>query len=161
LRTHLSAVLPDYMVPVAFVRLDAFPLTPNGKLDRRALPIPSNEAFARQIYKTPQGETEMALAAIWGGLLGMEQISRHDNFFALGGDSLLAVHMIGHLRQRGLALTASDLFQSPVLADLAKRLGQHQSIEIPPNVITPATQQLIPAMLPLVDLTQADIDHIV
>ncbi|MBD2813407.1 amino acid adenylation domain-containing protein, partial [Xenorhabdus sp. Flor] len=161
LRTHLSAVLPDYMVPAAFVRLDAFPLTPNGKLDRRALPVPDSEAFARQIYETPQGETEIALAAIWGELLGMEQISRYDNFFALGGHSLLAVHMIGHLRQQGLALTASDLFQSPVLSDLARMLGQHQTIEIPPNVITPATQQLTPAMLPLVDLTQADIDHIV
>ncbi|WP_340622364.1 AMP-binding enzyme [Xenorhabdus siamensis] len=65
LRTHLSAVLPDYMVPAAFVRLDAFPLTPNGKLDRRALPAPDDDAFARQTYEAPQGEIEIALAAIW------------------------------------------------------------------------------------------------
>ncbi len=74
---------------------------------------------------------------------------------------MLAVRMIGRLRQQGLALTARDLFRSPVLSDLAQTVGQHQAIEIPPNVITPATQQLTPAMLPLVDLTQADIDHIV
>ncbi|WP_047685597.1 phosphopantetheine-binding protein, partial [Xenorhabdus sp. NBAII XenSa04] len=161
LRTHLSAVLPDYMVPVAFVRLDAFPLTPNGKLDHRALPIPDADAFARQVYEAPQGETEMMLAAIWRELLGMEQVSRHDSFFALGGHSLLAVRMIERLRQQGLALTVRDLFRSPVLSELAQTLGRYQTIEIPPNVITPATQQLTPAMLPLVDLTQADIDHIV
>ncbi|WP_340622360.1 phosphopantetheine-binding protein [Xenorhabdus siamensis] len=102
LRAHLSAVLPDYMVPTAFVRLDAFPLTPNGKLDRRALPAPDEEAFARQVYEAPQGETETTLAAIWRELLGIEQISRHDSFFALGGHSLLAVRMIERLRQQGL-----------------------------------------------------------
>ncbi|WP_038266615.1 phosphopantetheine-binding protein, partial [Xenorhabdus cabanillasii] len=89
LRAHLSAILPDYMVPAAFVRLDSFPQTPNGKLDRRALPAPDGEAFARQIYEAPQGETEIALAAIWQEVLGIEAISRHDNFFALGGHSLL------------------------------------------------------------------------
>ncbi|EQB97863.1 hypothetical protein B738_28397, partial [Photorhabdus temperata subsp. temperata M1021] len=88
LRTRLSALLPDYMVPAAFVRLEAFPLTPNGKLDRRALPAPDEAAFARQAYEAPQGETEAALAAIWRELLGIEHISRHDNFFALGGHSL-------------------------------------------------------------------------
>ncbi|MBC8943728.1 Amino acid adenylation [Xenorhabdus indica] len=161
LRTHLSATLPDYMVPAAFVRLDAFPLTLNGKLDRRALPAPDEDAFARQVYAAPQGETEMTLAAIWRELLGMEQVSRHDSFFALGGHSLLAVRMIERLRQQGLALTARALFRSPVLSDLAQTVRQHQAIEIPPNVITPATKQLTPAMLPLVDLTQADIDYIV
>ncbi|MBS9440045.1 amino acid adenylation domain-containing protein, partial [Photorhabdus noenieputensis] len=161
LRDHLSAILPDYMVPTAFVRLDAFPLTPNGKLDRRALPTPDNEALARQVYVAPQGETEMALATIWRELLGIEQISRYDSFFALGGHSLLAVRMIGRLRHLGLTLTARDLFQSPVLSDLAQTLGQHQAVTVPPNVIMPATTALTPAMLPLIDLTQADIDCIV
>ncbi|WP_047678817.1 non-ribosomal peptide synthetase, partial [Xenorhabdus sp. NBAII XenSa04] len=161
LRAHLSAILPDYMVPAAFVRLEALPLTPNGKLDHRALPAPDGDAFARQAYEAPQGTTEMTLAAIWRELLGMEQVSRHDSFFALGGHSLLAVRMIERLRQKGLALTARELFRSPVLSELAQTVGQHQAIEIPPNVITVDTQQLTPSMLPLADLTQADIDHIV
>ncbi|PHM39382.1 Amino acid adenylation [Xenorhabdus mauleonii] len=161
LREHLSARLPDYMVPVAFVQLDEFPLTSNGKLDRRALPAPNEEAFARQVYAEPQGEREIVLAAIWRELLGIEQISRYDSFFALGGHSLLGVRMIEQLRNLGLTLAARDLFQSPVLAELAQHLGQHQIVAVPPNVITTETSALTPAMLPLIDLTQSDIDHIV
>ncbi|NHB94764.1 AMP-binding protein, partial [Photorhabdus cinerea] len=161
LRTHLSALLPDYMVPSAFVRLDAFPLTPNSKLDRQALPAPDSEAFARQVYAAPQGETEIALAAIWHELLGIDQISRYDSFFALGGHSLLAVRMIERLRHLGLTLAVRDLFQSPGLSELAQTLGQHQSVVVPPNVITSATTTLTPAMLPLIDLTQTEIDRIV
>ncbi|WP_340622350.1 phosphopantetheine-binding protein [Xenorhabdus siamensis] len=109
------------MVPAAFVRLDAFPLTPNGKLDRRALPAPDDKAFARQTYEAPQGEMEMPLAAIWRELLGIEQISRHDNFFALGGHSLLAVRMVERMRHLGIELAVYvTLFKSPVLADLRK-----------------------------------------
>ncbi|KOY63119.1 hypothetical protein AM629_05190 [Photorhabdus heterorhabditis] len=161
LRDHLSARLPDYMIPVAFVCLDEFPLTPNGKLDRRALPTPGKEAFARQVYAAPQGEMETVLATLWRELLGIEQISRHDSFFALGGHSLLGVRMIERLRQLGLTLAARDLFQSPVLLELAQTLGQHQSVVLPPNVITPTTTTLTPEMLPLIELTQPDIDRIV
>ncbi|MCC8384725.1 amino acid adenylation domain-containing protein [Photorhabdus laumondii subsp. laumondii] len=161
LREYLSTILPDYMVPVAFVRLDTFPQTPNGKLDRRALPAPREEDFARQVYEAPQGEAEIALAAIWSELLGIEQISRHDSFFVLGGHSLLAVRMIERLRRLGLTLAARDLFQFPVLSDLAQTVGQHQVVVVPPNVITSATTALTPEMLPLIDLTQTDIDRIV
>uniref|UniRef100_UPI0036DF35FD amino acid adenylation domain-containing protein n=1 Tax=Photorhabdus sp. RM322S TaxID=3342825 RepID=UPI0036DF35FD len=161
LRAHLSTILPDYMIPAAFVRLDTFSQTPNGKLDRRALPAPGEEDFARQMYEAPQGEAEIAIAVLWRELLGIEQISRHDSFFALGGHSLLGVQMIERLRHRGLTLAARDLFQSPVLSDLAQMLGRHQAVIVPPNVITPATTVLTPEMLPLIDLTQLDIDHIV
>ncbi|BET95408.1 amino acid adenylation domain-containing protein [Xenorhabdus taiwanensis] len=161
LREHLSASLPDYMIPAAFVRLDAFPLTPNGKLDRRALPMPGEEAFARQIYAAPQGEAETALAAIWHDLLGIEQISRHDSFFALGGHSLLAVRMVERLRNLGFTLAVRDLFQSPVLSELAQTLKLNQGECVPANVITPATTKLTPEMLPLIDLTQPEIDHII
>ncbi|ETS29277.1 amino acid adenylation enzyme/thioester reductase family protein [Photorhabdus khanii NC19] len=161
LREHLSASLPDYMVPAAFVRLDAFPLTPNGKLDRRALPVPGEEAFARQIYAAPQGKTETALAAIWHDLLGVDQISRYDSFFALGGHSLLAVRMVERLRNLGLTLAVRDLFQSPVLSELAQTLKLNQGEDVPANVITPATTALTPEMLPLINLTQPEIDHIV
>ncbi|WP_262947619.1 non-ribosomal peptide synthetase [Xenorhabdus indica] len=161
LREHLSTRLPDYMVPVAFVRLDEFPLTPNGKLDRRALPIPGADAFARQVYEAPLGEMEMILATLWSELLGIERISRHDSFFALGGHSLLGVRMIERLHSMGLTLAASNLFQCPVLSELAQTLDQHQIVVVPLNVITPESTVLTPAMLPLIDLTQSEIDLIV
>ncbi len=161
LRAYLSAILPDYMVPAAFVRLDTFPLTPNGKLDRRALPAPGAEAFARQVYAAPQGEIETLLAAVWSELLGIEQVSRHDSFFALGGHSLLAVRMIERLRNVGLTLAVRDLFQSPVLSEFAQTVGQSPALLVLANVITPATSVLTPEMLPLIDLTQTEIDHIV
>ncbi|MBC8947417.1 non-ribosomal peptide synthetase [Xenorhabdus sp. TS4] len=161
LREHLNARLPDYMIPVAFVRLDEFPLTPNGKLDRRALPAPGEDAFARQVYEAPRGEKEIVLATLWRELLGIERISRHDSFFALGGHSLLGVRMIERLHNLGLTLAARNLFQCPVLSELAQTLEQHQAVVVPPNVITPATTVLTPAMLPLIDLTQSEIDHIV
>ncbi len=111
LREHLNALLPDYMVPGAFVHLDAFPLTPNGKLDRQALPVPGEKAVARQVYATPRGEIETALAEIWCELLGVERVSRHDNFFALGGHSLLAMRMINLAAGQGLICTLNALFQ--------------------------------------------------
>ncbi|UAW63736.1 amino acid adenylation domain-containing protein [Mycoavidus sp. HKI] len=161
LRTHLAARLPEYMVPAAFVRLEAFPLTPNGKLDRKALPAPDVEALARQTYEVPQGEIEQMLAAIWTELLGVERISRHDNFFALGGHSLLAVQMIERLRRVGLTLSVRALFDTPTLSFLARSLRQHQEVAVPPNLITPDTTELTPDLLALIQLTQTDIDHIV
>ncbi|MCC8422800.1 non-ribosomal peptide synthetase, partial [Photorhabdus thracensis] len=136
LREHLSDILPDYMVPAAFVRLDTFPLTPNGKLDRQALPVPDQNAFARKVYQAPQGEIETALATIWSELLEVEQIGRYDNFFALGGHSLLAMRMINLAAGRGLMCTLNNLFQFPVLAELVSKitldpLSQPQSSAIP------------------------------
>lgn len=123
LRTYLTARLPQYMVPAAFVRLDAFPLTPNGKLDRKALPIPDDKSFARQAYEAPQGEIEVALAVIWAELLGVKRIGRYDNFFALGGHSLLATRVVSRIRGAfGVELAIHNLFEAPVIADLSKQL---------------------------------------
>ena len=93
LRSRIKAVLPEYMAPAAMVTLEKLPLTPNNKLDRKALPIPGVEAFASQDYQAPQSETEQKLAAIWTEVLQLEQVGRHDNFFDLGGHSLLAVSL--------------------------------------------------------------------
>jgi amino acid adenylation domain-containing protein len=120
LRTHLAARLPEYMVPAAYVRLDALPLTANGKLDRRALPSPKSEAFAARGYRPPQGKTEEALAGIWGPLLRVDRVGRHDNFFELGGHSLLGVRMLSRLRQAfGVVLPLADLFAKPTLAEFS------------------------------------------
>ncbi|PPB81010.1 non-ribosomal peptide synthetase [Mycetohabitans endofungorum] len=161
LHAHVAAALPEHMVPAAFVRLDALPLTPNGKLDRRALPAPDDEAFAHQAYEAPQGELEAMLAAIWAELLGVERVGRHDSFFALGGHSLLAVQLIERLRRRGLSVSVRALFDTPTLSALAQTLGQHRDVVVPANTITPDTSAITPSMLPLIELTQADIDKIV
>ncbi|RXH34597.1 peptide synthetase, partial [Bradyrhizobium nanningense] len=160
LRAHVSAGLPDYMVPSAFVRLAALPLTLNGKLDRNALPAPGDEAYARRTYAPPQGEMETVLAQIWAELLGLERVGRHDNFFELGGHSLLAVQMIERLRRRSLRIEVRTLFVKPVLADLAASLGRHHEVAVPANLITERSAAITPQMLPLIELAQDEIDRI-
>jgi thioesterase domain-containing protein len=124
LRAHLSERLPEYMVPAAYVRLQALPLTPNGKLDRRLLPAPEGEAFVTRGYAAPVGETEQALAEIWSELLGVERVGRHDNFFELGGHSLLAVRVISRVRQvLGAEVVLAHVFSHPTVESLAARLA--------------------------------------
>ena len=114
LRSRLSAALPEYMVPSAFVPLGAFPLTPNGKLDRSALRSPEPDSVRG--FEAPQGEMETALAGIWAEVLKLERVGRHDNFFESGGHSLSAVRVIAKLRQAlGVELTIGDLFNRPNL----------------------------------------------
>ncbi len=124
LRARLSANLPDYMVPAAFVPLESFPLTPNGKLDRKALPAPEAGAFATRNYEPPQGEIEIKLAAIWADVLNLERVGRHDSFFDLGGHSLMVVQVVTRARQAlSRAIEMRDLFAHPELADLAHTIG--------------------------------------
>ncbi|WP_154640659.1 non-ribosomal peptide synthetase, partial [Serratia marcescens] len=122
LRQHLQARLPDYMVPVAYVWLEALPLTGNGKLDKRALPVPQVDAYVREAYAPPQGEAENLLAAIWRELLGIERVGRYDHFFELGGHSLMAVRLANRVQQAGWQLPLQALFASPVLHVLAQAL---------------------------------------
>ncbi|CAA9306984.1 MAG: Polyketide synthase modules and related proteins, partial [uncultured Gemmatimonadetes bacterium] len=99
LRAHLSTVLPEYMVPAAYVPLETLPLTPNGKIDRKALPAPDGQAYASREYEAPLGEAEEALAEIWSDVLKVERVSRWAHFFEQGGHSLLAVRVISRVRQ--------------------------------------------------------------
>jgi len=125
LREHLAEQLPDYMVPAAFVRLLQLPLTANGKLDRKALPAPEDEAYARHAYEPPQGEIEATLTRLWEALLGVDKIGRHDNFFALGGHSLLATRLINRIRiTLNADISLHALFETPTIAGLARQLGQ-------------------------------------
>ncbi|MCO7572041.1 phosphopantetheine-binding protein, partial [Pseudomonas chlororaphis] len=120
LRAHLLEQLPEFMVPQVFVHLDAFPLSPNGKLDRKALPAPDMAALRSREYEAPQGDTEIALARLWAELLNVERVGRHDNFFELGGHSLLAVSLIGRLRQDGIDANVKALFEQPTLWEYAE-----------------------------------------
>ncbi|MDF2397604.1 amino acid adenylation domain-containing protein, partial [Pseudomonas sp. 3MA1] len=161
LRDWLQARLPEAMVPAAYVRLDNLPLTANGKLDRKALPEPDQSAVPSQAYQAPEGEVEVALAALWSEVLKVERIGRHDNFFELGGHSLLAVNLIGRMRQAGLQADVRSLFSQPTLAGLAKVLGSATEVQVPANLISADCTRITPAHLPLANLDQASINRIV
>ncbi|WP_206686055.1 condensation domain-containing protein [Kribbella qitaiheensis] len=119
LRTFLAARLPDYLVPSAFVRLDALPRTPNGKLDRAALPTPRPEPDPGAGHTPPRTPTERMLADLWAGVLGLERVGVTDNFFSLGGDSILSIQVVARARKAGLRLTTKDLFLHQTIAALA------------------------------------------
>jgi amino acid adenylation domain-containing protein/non-ribosomal peptide synthase protein (TIGR01720 family) len=123
LREQLLGSLPDYMVPAAFVFLGGLPLTPHGKVDRKALPAPAQERpiLALQ-FKAPQSGVQIRLAAIWQKVLRIECVGIEDNFFELGGDSILCIQVVAQARREGLALTPQDLLSRPTIAELAELL---------------------------------------
>ncbi len=125
LRQHLKQSLPEFMIPAAFVVLDALPLTPNGKVNRKALPVPEYTRLASEAYIAPRTPWEEKLAVIWSEVLRLPQIGVYDNFFALGGHSLLATQVISRIRQSAsLELPLRALFESPTIAGLASRLEE-------------------------------------
>jgi amino acid adenylation domain-containing protein len=123
LRAHLRGRLPEFMVPGAIVVLDALPLSPNGKVDRRALPAPDADATASAGYVAPRTPTEEVLAAIWGQVLRLERVGAGDNFFDVGGHSLRATQVTSRIRDvLGVDLPVRALFEAPVLSALAARV---------------------------------------
>lgn len=163
LRAQLQGMLPEYMVPSAYVVLAQLPLTPNGKVDRKQLPAPDGSAQVRGEYEAPQGELECTLAQIWQTLLRVERVSRHDNFFELGGHSLLIVQMIERLRRLDLHADMSAVFNSANLAALASVLKGRAASQFvaPPNLIPEHCERITPQMLTLVELNEQHIDNIV
>jgi amino acid adenylation domain-containing protein/non-ribosomal peptide synthase protein (TIGR01720 family) len=141
-RQFLLAKLPPYMVPSAFVILESLPLTRHGKVDRKALPAPdqSNLAHAAS-YVAPQNEIEQTLAGIWAEVLRLERVGVHDNFFSLGGDSILSIQVIARANQAGLRLTPRQIFQHQTIAELAT------VADTAPAVI--AEQGLVTGLVPL------------
>jgi acyl-coenzyme A synthetase/AMP-(fatty) acid ligase/acyl carrier protein len=130
LRAHLAGCLPDYMVPAAFVELDALPLTANGKVDHKALPAPGEDGYARRAYDPPQGDIEQTLASIWAELLGLEGIGRNDDLFDLGGHSLVAIRLINAIEYRlGIALPLRTVFEKRTLVQLADTLSTYRRHE--------------------------------
>ncbi len=120
LRIHLKERLPDYMVPSAFVAMESIPLTPNGKVDRRKLPAPDAAAAqGADSYAEPRNRTERLLADLWAEVLRLERVGIHDNFFALGGDSILSIQIIARAAQAGVRVTPKQMFVHQTIADLA------------------------------------------
>ncbi|AVZ77917.1 non-ribosomal peptide synthetase (plasmid) [Streptomyces lunaelactis] len=118
LRDFVAARLPEFMVPSAFVPLAEFPLTPNGKIDRRALPAPQHTADTDSGLE-PRTDTERALAGIWADVLGLPQVGITDNFYELGGDSILGIMVVAKAKKAGLPISAKDVFRRQTIAELA------------------------------------------
>jgi len=129
LREHLRERLPAYMVPSQFVALEALPLTPSGKVDRKALPEPGGERPAVEAdYAEPRNETERLIAGVWKEVLGLERVGVHDNFFDLGGHSLLATQVVSRMGEAlGVELPLRQLFEKPTVAGLAAAVEEMQS----------------------------------
>ncbi|HEX6199936.1 MAG TPA: condensation domain-containing protein, partial [Thermoanaerobaculia bacterium] len=124
LRAHLQERLPDYMVPPIFIALDEMPLTPNGKVDRKSLPAPDrNRPELGEEYVPPRNPTEAALVAIWSEVLGLERIGVNDDFFELGGDSLMVIKVVAKANKEGHRVTTKQLFQNRTVAELAAVAG--------------------------------------
>ncbi len=142
LREHLAATLPDYLVPAAFVTLEALPLTPSGKVDRKALPAPSTSALPgdERAFAAPRTPAEELLAGIWAEVLRLDRVGVHDDFFALGGHSLIATRVIARLGSAfGVELPLRALFEAPTVARLSARIDAarhagHEARPVPPPI---------------------------
>jgi len=147
LRDYLKKKLPDYMIPVAFVRLETLPLTPNGKVDRRALPAPElGQLRQAEPVAPPRSEVEKQVTALWQELLQLEQVSIHDNFFILGGHSLLTVQLVMQIKQRfAVALSLKHFFAGPTIAQLAAQIEQQKGAAVQ---TVPANQLQLPSLPP-------------
>jgi amino acid adenylation domain-containing protein len=146
LHNFLKTKLPEYMVPSAFVLLDALPLTPNGKVDHRALPMPDQTRSAlEEAFVAPRTPVEEIVTGIWAEILGLERVGIHDNFFALGGHSLRATQVISRLRNLfQVEVSLRRLFDRPTIAELAAALEQAKEspAELRPPALSPASREL-------------------
>jgi amino acid adenylation domain-containing protein/non-ribosomal peptide synthase protein (TIGR01720 family) len=136
LRQFIQDRLPDYMIPAFLIPLESFPLTPNGKVDRRALPLPKINPNELENYATPSTKNEQILAQIWQEVLGLKTISINDNFFELGGDSILAIQIIAKANQEGLEITPKQLFGYQTIAQLAILAETTAATEIDQGLVT-------------------------
>ncbi|HWT17590.1 MAG TPA: phosphopantetheine-binding protein, partial [Variovorax sp.] len=156
LRAHMAKALPDYMVPSAFVHLPSLPLTPSGKLDRKALPAPGEPQAGAQ-YVAPRTPTERLLAGLWAETLQLERIGIHDNFFEIGGHSLMAIQLGMRIRQQVRAdFPHAEVYNRPSIAELAAWIddsagGGTQALDLSRELELPAhirAQDTAPALKP-------------
>ncbi|MEO7976389.1 amino acid adenylation domain-containing protein [Flavobacterium sp.] len=146
LKSYLSGILPDYMIPQAYVVLDQMPLTSNGKIDRKALPDP--EMSSQREYVEPSTKTEETLVTIWQDLLGLEQIGVTDNFFELGGDSIVVIQVVSRAKKKGYQIQVQDLFDYQTIAELAIAVEQNS------QKLNTAEQGLLEGEVPLSPIQQ-------
>jgi aryl carrier-like protein len=160
LRPHLAQSLPDYMIPAAFVALDRLPLSANGKLDRKALPVPDLTVSVRRGPRTPQEEI---LCALFAELLGIEEVGIDDNFFEFGGDSILSIRVISRANRAGLRLSPRQLLQSPTVAGLAALTAMPATQDThaaPPVDVAPHAHGKAVSDFPLAGLDQDELDQV-
>ncbi len=145
IRKECSKSLPDYMSPSQIMMLAELPLTPNGKIDRKALPKP-DEREGLESYQAPEGKIENSIASIWKELLNLERVGRGDNFFYLGGHSLIATRLISKIRQNeSIEVPLRAVFEHPVLSDLAHVIEQqYQSVGVLPSITKKEHKGLVP-----------------
>ncbi|MGH7998033.1 MAG: amino acid adenylation domain-containing protein [Brasilonema sp.] len=136
LRGFLQEKLPQYMVPSTFVRLKALPLLPNGKVDRQGLPVPDTRSDLAGNFVAPRTTAEKVLAGIWAKILRLEQVGIYNNFFELGGDSILSMQIIARANQAGLRLTPKQLFEHQTIAELAAVAGTNKAIQAEQGLVT-------------------------
>ncbi|WP_292865633.1 non-ribosomal peptide synthetase [Nostoc sp. LPT] len=159
LRSFLESKLPNYMVPAAFVTLEALPLTPNGKVDRKALPSPDTaRSKLAKAFIAPQTTVEKQLAVIWTEVLGLEKIGINDNFFEVGGDSILSLQVISKANQAGLQLTPKQLFQHQTIAQLVIVAGTTKKIQAEQNLVT-GSLELTPIQHWFFEQDQPELHH--
>ncbi|WP_405806434.1 amino acid adenylation domain-containing protein [Streptomyces sp. NBC_00210] len=127
-KSTLAGILPDYMVPSAFLTLDALPLTGNGKVDRKALPAPDPAAMSTGPARLPRTEAERTLCEVFAVVLGLPEVSIDDNFFDLGGDSIRSIEVVARARRAGLSVTAADVFTYKSVAALAAAVGEAEAV---------------------------------
>jgi len=155
LRSHLSEKLPEYMIPAGFVMLAEMPLTPNGKIDRKALPAPDQFRSEAQGFVAPRTQYEELLAGIWSQTLGVERVGINDNFFELGGDSILSIQITARANQAGLRFTPKQLFQHQTVAELVA------VAEISMISVADETLEAEMTAFPLVKLSQQKLEKLI
>ncbi|WP_197361415.1 non-ribosomal peptide synthetase, partial [Streptomyces clavuligerus] len=138
IRQDLTQSLPDYMVPTAYIPLDAIPLTANGKLDKRNLPAPDSATLrTADTYTAPRTPLEQHIAEVWRDVLGVDRVGVHDSFFELGGDSLRAVTLVGALRTAGYEVSVRDIFDARTVARLGELTGEAQGHSVVQRLVQP------------------------